>query len=893
MGYKFIDKNGTFRMENAQANRYLYLPLASPAGVMNSITPEGHGDSKLSQDEFLMEPVSCENLHESTGSRNFWCRIKGYPAWSALGNSALQLAGRFTEQEEGCQLTAGQLWQETKRTWKQTGLTAIVKNFCPVTEEKAEIMMVTLENNGTNPLTITPTAAIPIFARGADHIRDHRHVTSLLNRIQVTDDGVTVTPAMSFDERGHHPNFRSYGVYGRGEDGTRMEGAFPVLEEFTGEEGSLICPEAVAVEGKKSPSLPGTFTEGYEAMGALKFPERILAPEEKYTYIILLSYDSEGMKYLDMQEADKAFEEMRSYWENQKNVTVSTGNPAFDGWMQWVGIQPFLRRIYGCSFLPHHDYGRGGRGWRDLWQDCLALILMNPEGVRQDLLGFFAGIRTDGTNATIIGNKPGEFKADRNNIVRVWMDHGYWPFFTVKLYLDQTGDYDFLLEKTGYFKDQITHRGEETDASYSRAQGTLLKNKDNTCYQGTVLEHLLIQQLAQFFDVGKHRHMRLRGADWNDALDMAPNQGESVAFTAAYSGSMKGLCDLLAVLKQKGTDTVNLPKELRTLLYTDSSVCDSAEKMQETLHQYCDQCESGFSGGRMEIPTEELKEIISSMYQWIQKHIRRTEFLDDQQDGGWFNGYYDDHGNPVEGIRNGQVRMMLTSQVFTILSGTATDDQTTRITRSADRYLYEKRMGGYRLNTNFQEVKLDLGRMFGFAYGHKENGAVFCHMAVMYAYALYERGFVREGHKVLDSLFSQCMNFETSRIYPGIPEYFNEKGRGMYSYLTGAASWLVLTMLTKVYGVRGECGDLCLCPQLLASQFDVNGESGITCSFAGRKLEILYVNRNKKEIGDYEAAEISINGKPYQSKIKKGRIERAAIQAEPENQPVQIKVILN
>ena len=25
--------------------------------------------------------------------------------------------------------------------------------------------------------------------------------------------------------------------------------------------------------------------------------------------------------------------------------------------------------------------GRGGRGWRDLWQDCLSLLLMNPQNV--------------------------------------------------------------------------------------------------------------------------------------------------------------------------------------------------------------------------------------------------------------------------------------------------------------------------------------------------------------------------------------------------------------------------------------------------------------------------------------------------------------------------------
>ena len=85
-----------------------------------------------------------------------------------------------------------------------------------------------------------------------------------------------------------------------------------------------------------------------------------------------------------------------------------------------------------------------------------------------------------------------------------------------------------------------------------------------------------------------------------------------------------------------------------------------------------------------------------------------------------------------------------------------------------------------------------MGRMFGFAYGSKENGAVFCHMAVMYAYALLIRGRRAEADRVIDCLIGQSMDFEKARIYPGIPEYFDINGRGMYPYLTGAASWLLL-----------------------------------------------------------------------------------------------------
>ncbi|MNC59801.1 hypothetical protein D3C75_1096340 [compost metagenome] len=73
---------------------------------------------------------------------------------------------------------------------------------------------------------------------------------------------------------------------------------------------------------------------------------------------------------------------------------------------------------------------------------------------------------------------------------------------------------------------------------------------------------------------------------------------------------------------------------------------------------------------------------------------------------------------------------------------------------------------------------------------------MFSHMTVMYANALYKRGHVREGREVLESLYSLSTDFELSRIYPGIPEYINEQGRGMYTYLTGSASWLLLTMVT-------------------------------------------------------------------------------------------------
>ena len=154
---------------------------------------------------------------------------------------------------------------------------------------------------------------------------------------------------------------------------------------------------------------------------------------------------------------------------------------------------------------------------------------LNPDGVRQMLIDNFGGVRLDGTNATIIGSKQGEFIADRNGIARVWMDHGVWPYLTTELYINQTGDLDILLEENTYFKDLLICRGEDRDTDWDISQGEKQKDAAGNVYSGTLLEHLLIQNLSSFYDVGDHNEIRLRGADWNDALDMAAQRGESVA----------------------------------------------------------------------------------------------------------------------------------------------------------------------------------------------------------------------------------------------------------------------------------------------------------------------------------------------------------------------------
>lgn len=868
----YLDKKGTFTLDDPDLTSYMYFPLANEAGMMSSITPDLNGDIKLDQNTFLLEPVSSENLHNNKSSRNFWVYVEGKGAWSVTGRSSKQQAKLFENDKEKVKLTAGIMWHQVERESDEMELKAVMTSFVPNTEEKVELTKFEITNTSDKEQKITSTVAIPLYARSASNIRDHRHVTSLLHRTFTVKNGIMIHPTLTFDERGHNKNKVYYGALAKEEVNGEMVSPIsfcPVTEEFIGHGGNFENPYYV-MKNEPLPYKVGEEVDGYETVAAIRFEDTVLAPGETRTYIVALGFgESEAeiteisKKYLITKHFDRYLEETKEYWQKKINVSYNSSDTDFDNWMHWVNFQPMLRRIYGCSFLPHHDYGKGGRGWRDLWQDCLALLIMEPEQVRQMLIDNFGGVRFDGTNATIIGSKQGEFIADRNNIVRVWMDHGAWPYLTTSLYIEQTGDIEFLREENTYFKDAQIHRGEDRDERWNDSRGNKQMTTEAEPYRGTVLEHLLIQHLTSFYDVGEHNHIRLRGADWNDGLDMANDRGESVAFTALYGGNMRNLAKNIKAYEEKtGKNTITLAKEILILIDADKSIYNSIGDKHAVLDEYCESVKHIISGEKVEVPCDKLIDVLNGMSDWIGNHIRKTEWLSDKDGYSWFNGYYDNSGKAVEGDFETGVRMMLTGQVFAIMSETATKEQVAEIVKATDKYLYDEKIGGYRLNTNFNEVKTDLGRLFGFAFGHKENGAVFSHMAVMYANALYSRGFAKEGYKVINTLYKHCNDYNLSNIYPGVPEYVNQRGQGMYHYLTGAASWLLLTVLNEMYGIKGQLGALKLQPKLLATQF-TNGMASATCMFRGVNITVTYQNPFNLEVGNYRVKEIYIDGEKY------------------------------
>jgi len=872
--WRFTDPEaGVFRAPHADYISDIYFPLCNMHGMKSSITADFKGDIAADFSNYLTVPIVTEDLHRVTNSRNFWVYVKGKTPWSATGLSAYQSAGKWREPEDSV-VEAGPGWFSTIRRNPELGLEAKAEAFVPAAPDMVEILRVTVRNTGRTTRTFTPTAALPIFGRHADHLRDHRQVTTTMNRFTLHRNGVIVSPSIHHDEHGHVPNHVSYAVLGCTGRGGAPTGTFPTVRSFIGEGGSYDNPEAVAKD-LRPPRMKAAELDGREAMGAIRFRQVTLKPGKSLSFVVLFAiserkadFDRWLRKYGTDKKVDAAFRKTRAFWKDLANrVAFGTGDSDMDGWLRWVACQSVYRKVYGNSYLPDYGYGRGGRGWRDLWQDLLALLLVDPEGARADMVNNFQGVRIDGTNATIIGARPGEFIADRNNIARVWCDHASWPTMVLKFYLDQTGDWKLLFRKLTYFKDHFVHRTREIDGEWEERQGNRLRTIDGKVWRGTILEHVLVQNLCAFYHVGKNGNILLEGADWNDCYDMGRTRGESVCFTHFYAWNLACLADLLNWAASEGVHAVEVLAELKPLLdrLPRGKRVDYASPgaRRKCLRHYMETVRHSVSGRTIKLKPAALAADLRAKSDALYAHVREKEWLRVPGGREFYNGHYDDSGRRVHGLSGTPdgVRMDLTSQVISILCESATPEQIKEIVKSAWHYLRHPVTGALRVSTPFKSVKLDFGRVTGFAYGFREHGSQWNQQNIMFMLGLYKHGFVDEGYRVWTRFTRALLDSATTRVYPNVPSSMLPEGRGSYCYLTASGTWLLLAMLTEVFGVRGKRGDLVIAPRLKKEQFDERGRATARFSLQGRRLEVTFVNRGCLDYGAYAITGVLINGR--------------------------------
>ena len=838
-------KNQEFELNNPSNYNDLYFPLFNLRGLKSSITPSLNGDIKINQSSFLLYPTSSIDLKTSFMSRSMYIKA-GYNLYNINGNTPRQMIYK-----DRVDVKCGMLYQNVIR--QNTELEMNITSFIPL-NDNVELNKIVIKNKKEKDLKIKIYGATPLYSRSADNIRDHRHVTSLLNKSTIVKNGIINKPEMSFNESGHHKNELIYGgfIYSN----ISVDNYYPDLDEFIGD--SIIYPDTIK-ENVEYGYKVGDKIDGKEVLLGVSFKEIILKPSESISFLMGLfisSNDEEKdnylLKYSDINQFDLELEKVKEYFKNElKDINVKMLDENYEDFIKWVSLEPILRKNFGCSFLPHHDYGKGGKGWRDLWQDLLALLLLKKDNdVREELINNFAGVRIDGSNATIIGNKKGEFLADRNNIVRVWMDHGAWPFITTNLYINETGDYKILFENQTYFDDQFSHYTHKLKAKPS---STVLK-VDGKVYEGTILEHLILQNLVPIFNLGEHGMIKLEDADWNDGMDMGKENGESVAFTCLYAKNLMDLGVLLQDIGQRGIKDVEINEDIISLFdISDNSI----EAMRKQINNYFDKVSTSLSNKKIKVPIIRLSRFLMYISFYISNKIKHQEQVSFGDEFA-VNSYYDNDKNIFLDLEKGQ--MSLTGQVFDLMGRITPVEYLDKHVKTVKKYLYDESIKNYRLNTNTGPNMFNKGRFTSFSYGDKENGAVFSHMSIMYSNALFKNNVVDEASSILHNFYYYLSDFKKSHIYPGIPEYINNKGQGLYHFLTGSASWYIYTLRCEEFGIMGKYGHILLYPKLPKEAF-LKGKVSFETFVGSYNIKVIYHNPKQLDFNEYVIKHISVNGR--------------------------------
>ena len=575
--------------------------------------------------------------------------------------------------------------------------------FVPL-EEMAEVWIVEIENFSNNKKTIDFIPAVPIYAGNRAYTEYHRDVVRLYNKSRVTDH-IEILPGLEWVEGKTNPSAIGYYMSAETENGKKGSRFYSDRETFLGAKYSWTRPEAI-VDNKSAKFQ----CLGKEAVGAIEFKKVVLEANSTTSFVVIngISKDSakieETIAKYKYQKAVEELGKLKKFWEERTSrVTITTGNDNFNLlWNKWWCYQLSMRYWFGNTGHPQFDYGSDFAGWRDFWQDMMAATVIDPVGLEKRTLHTLEGIRLDGTNATRFFARTKEFGSDETN--GLWCDHPYWTTQTVLLLINFLGDPGFLLRGgIAYFKDGYRDRGEKKDISWPQGYIERQKIKNGEVYKGTVLEHLLVQLLTMFYDVGKNNLLKQKRADWNDAVDQV--KGENVTFSLGLAQDCNELANFIEYLEKKGAlQDIEIFEELADLIENtpEEDIIDSSyDVRQRKLINFLEYVNNETSGKKAKISARKLINDLRAKAKATISNVNKIAWT-----GEYYTGYFHGDGKAVDEIfipnatkkadpTTDDFVMMLMPQTWSLLSGAADEiGKVDEVLKTVGRVLADKEVGG-------------------------------------------------------------------------------------------------------------------------------------------------------------------------------------------------------
>jgi cellobiose phosphorylase len=221
-------------------------------------------------------------------------------------------------------------------------------------------------------------------------------------------------------------------------------------------------------------------------------------------------------KFADKAAVRQALANTKKYWKDiVETVQVTTPDLSLDllanGWLLY---QTIACRMFGRSGF----YQSGGAfGFRDQLQDVLALLAIQPELAREQILLSASRQFTEGDVQHWW--HPPEGRGVRTRC----SDDLLWLPFAVARYVTATGDAAILQTPVGFLESRPLHEGE--DSLYDLPVSL---NVTGTLY------HHCVRAITYSRRFGPHGLPLMKAGDWNDGMDRVGNKGKGESVWLAF-----------------------------------------------------------------------------------------------------------------------------------------------------------------------------------------------------------------------------------------------------------------------------------------------------------------------------------------------------------------------
>lgn len=454
--------------------------------------------------------------------------------------------------------------------------------------------------------------------------------------------------------------------------------------------------------------------------------------------------------------------QVRESWNRLLSaVTVNTPDEALNRMMNgWLLYQVKSCRIDGRTAF----YQSGGAfGFRDQLQDVMALIYCDPQAVRRQILLHASRQFEEGDVQHWWHPPQGAGIRSRYSDDLLWL-----PFVTWQ-YIQRTGDRGILSEQVPFLHSALLQPGEKDRYEIPTA----------TEHTDTLYAHCCLAVRAGS-RLGEHGLPLIRGGDWNDGMNTVGIQerGESVWLGWFLCTVLDAMCAM-------------------------SKLTDHPES-EETRASW--------------------ERMAAEITQAIETHA---------WDGGWYIRAYCDNGRQLGSASSAQCAIDSLAQSWSVISGRGSAERTERALSAAEHYLVDYDHDIIKLltppfcrerNGNTED---DPGYISAYPPGIRENGAQYTHAAVWLAKAMLLSGRNDTGYRLLCAInpvnhgrTSGEINRYKTEPYVVAADVYSDQGnmgRGGWSWYTGSASWLYMTILEDLLGFRIRKGRLCMTPRLPSS----------------------------------------------------------------------------